>query len=247
MYGNLPPDPLEMVMNIEEAFHITIPDREAMQIRTVGELHAYVLAKLTQPPSPGCISSATFYRLRRTLRELFAVPRERVRPAARMEDLVPREGRQERWQRLAGALKPGRLPELRRPQWMAAWLPPCGVLTLLTLVLTFLCGLGAYHLGYPAFVIFVVSFLGTLLCIFMEGVVNRALYRFTARYALDIPPGCGTVRDTVYTLLQSERGRIVSPTARASDAEIWSLICSIVGRCLEVPSETLTPDRRFDR
>jgi hypothetical protein len=239
------PDPVEMVMAIEHTFHITIPDSEAEQIRTVGELYGYVLAKLTQPPSSGCISSVTFYRLRRALQELFGWSRERVRPAARMENLVPREGRPEHWQRLAEALRPARLPELRRPQWMVPWLPPCGLLTLLMVVLTFLCGLGAHLLGCPPVWIFVVSFLGILLCVLVELVVNRAVYRFTARYALDLPSGCVTVRDTVYTLLQSEPGRIVSATARASDPEIWSVLCSIVGRCLELPPETLTPDRRL--
>jgi hypothetical protein len=238
-------DPLEMVMNIEETFHITIPDSDAEQIRTVGQLYAYVLAKLPQPPCSSCVSSATFYRLRRALQELFAVPRERIRPAARLEDLVPREGRPERWQRLAEAMRPARLPYLQRPRWMEPWLPPCGLLALFTMMLTLGCILLAHGLGYSEGVVFAISFLGTLLCLFMDLVVNVALYRFTARYALDFPPGCLTIRDIVYTVLQSEPDRIVSATARASDVEIWKMLCSIVGRCFEVPSETLTPDRSF--
>lgn len=238
-------DPVEMVMNIEQTFHITIPDSDAEQIYTVGQLYTYVLAKLPQPPCPGCISSATFYRLRRILQELFAVPRERIRPATRIEDLLPQEGRPERWARLVEALRPARLPELLRPRWMEAWLPPCGLLALFTMVLTGGCVLLAIELRWPGGVVFVLAFLGTLLCIFVDVVVNRAIYRRTARYALDIPPGCVTIREIVYTVLQSEPGRIVSETARASDAEIWSVLCSIVGRCLEVPPESLTSDRRF--
>jgi hypothetical protein len=239
------PDPLELVMNVEEAFDITIPDEEAEKIHNVGQLYAYVLAKLPQPPSPGCVSSATFYRLRRALQELFAISRERIRLAARTEDLIPREGRPERWRRLAEALTPGRLPELRRPQWVEPWLPPCGLLTLFTMLLTGGCVVLAHALGWPGVAAFAITFLGVLLCLFVDLVVNVAIYRFTARYALELPSGCLTIRDTVYTLVQSEPGRIVSATARAGDAEIWSVLCSIVGRCLEIPPETLTPERRF--
>ena len=238
-------DPLEMVMSIEETFHITIPDRDAEQIRTVGQLYAYVLAKLPQPPCPSCVSSATFYRLRRALQELFAVPRERIRPATRMEDLIPREGRPQRWQRLTEAMRPARLPYLERPRWMEPWLPPCGLLALFTMMLTLACAALAHSLGYPGGVVFVLAFLGTLLCIFVDLVVNVAIYRFTARYALDLPSSCLTIREMVYTVLQSEPGRVVSATARASDVEIWNVSCSIVGRCLEVPPETLTPNRRL--
>ena len=239
------PDPLELVMNIEEAFHITIPDEEAEQIHNGGELYAYVLAKLPQPPSQGCVSSATFYRLRRALQDLFAIPRALIRPAARMEELLPVEGRPDSWRRLAAAMTPGRLPELKRPRWMEPWLPPCGLLVLLAMVLTAGCLLAAIELKLPGGVVFLISFLGTLFCIFVEVVVNRALYRLSAPYALEIPGGCATVREVVYTVLQTEPGRIVSATARAADVEVWSVICSVVGRCMGVPAETLTPDRKF--
>jgi hypothetical protein len=239
------PDPVEMVMQVEEAFHIVIPDEDAMQIRTVGELYAYVLARLPQPPSPACISSATFYRLRRGLRELLGIPRALIRPAARIEDLVPREGRPESWRRLAAALAPDRLPELVRPRWLEPWMPPCGLLTLLAFLLALGCGLAAGALGFPRGAIVAIAALGTLLCLFVETVVNHALYRLTAPYALDLPPGCVTVRDTVYTLVRSDPTRIVSETARAGDPEVWAILCSIVGPHLGVPSDALTPDRGF--
>lgn len=42
-------DLIELIMLCEKDFHVTIPDREWMQIRTVGELHRLVSARLPQP------------------------------------------------------------------------------------------------------------------------------------------------------------------------------------------------------
>ncbi|MBI2100632.1 MAG: acyl carrier protein [Candidatus Vogelbacteria bacterium] len=38
-------DLFEMVMEIEDAFHITIPDEEANQLKTIGQTIDYVLRK----------------------------------------------------------------------------------------------------------------------------------------------------------------------------------------------------------
>ena len=58
----------------------------------------------------GCITSLVFYRLRRELLEMVPVARERIRPSARIEDVIPRHLRRRVWQQL---LKRGyKLPPL---------------------------------------------------------------------------------------------------------------------------------------
>src|ERR1700722_12370853 len=62
-------DTVELVMEIEEAFDLTIPDEEAEKIQTIGQAYRYILARLAGPVdgTAVCLSAATFYFLRRKL------------------------------------------------------------------------------------------------------------------------------------------------------------------------------------
>jgi acyl carrier protein len=109
-------DTVELIMEVEESFGIGIPDAEAERIRTVGELYRHVLAKLGDPMrgTPGCLSAAAFYRLRRQLMSGFRIERRRIRPGSAMDDLIPKSKRGAAWQRLGEGLG-WRLPALVRP------------------------------------------------------------------------------------------------------------------------------------
>lgn len=48
----------------------------------------------------GCVTSLVFYRFRRELLEMVPVARERLRPSARIEDVIPRPVRRRVWQQL---------------------------------------------------------------------------------------------------------------------------------------------------
>ena len=68
-------DSVEIIMEIEEAFDIRIPDDEATKIRTVGELYDFVIQETRdRMPRPAddvpartdlCLTAATFYLVRR--------------------------------------------------------------------------------------------------------------------------------------------------------------------------------------
>ena len=106
----VPPDLNALVMAVEEKFGLTIPDAEAEKIRTMGQLYDYVLARVARGQAQVCVTSAAFYRLRRALGEVCGVPRERVRPRARVEDLVPLPDRPRAWQELRARLDNLHLP-----------------------------------------------------------------------------------------------------------------------------------------
>ncbi|MEZ6137254.1 MAG: hypothetical protein R3C53_20385 [Pirellulaceae bacterium] len=62
-------DTVELAMEVEESFGITIPDGRACEMRTVGGLFSFILAETrdqTRDPI-SCLSAATFYDLRRRL------------------------------------------------------------------------------------------------------------------------------------------------------------------------------------
>ena len=89
-------DTVELVMEIEDEFGLSIPDADAEMIQTVGQMHAYVCGKLRPTKEPVCPSARAFYRLRRALRRAQPVPRRCVRPSSLVSRLIPAECRH-RW------------------------------------------------------------------------------------------------------------------------------------------------------
>jgi hypothetical protein len=225
-----------MVMQIEQTFGITISYREAETIRSVGDLYALVLDKVGRSRAQVCVTSAIFYRLRRALRELLGVPRQSVRTATRLEDLIPVQDRQRLWQQLRARLGIS-LPSLRRPNRLTKALD---VAFVVSLILPLYCAFALHVLGYPA-----------VLCwaIFGFGVVRGILttwagYRLTLPWADRFPPACVTVRDLVFALATRSPTPLVSDEAQPGGAETWALLCSIVGEEFDVPPGTLTATSR---
>ena len=93
-------DAVEIILEIEKSFGITISDDDVPRVRSVGDLHSLILEKLQPARSEACLTSHCFYRLRAALGELFGHERRRVVPDAEMEDLIPRERRRRAWKSL---------------------------------------------------------------------------------------------------------------------------------------------------
>jgi hypothetical protein len=233
------PDPLAVVMAIEEKFGITVPDEEAEKIRTMGQLYDFVYARVARGQAQVCVTSAAFYRLRQALGEVCRVPRERVRPPARLEHLVPLHDRSRYWQQLQGRLSNLHLPRLRRPAWLVKRLEALSAVPLFVAALCaiVLVGVFAHTPAGPLIAVLVVPGC-PLVGIMGMFLVCRAACRRTEHYAVHIPPACATVRDTVYALAAP----MVSDTARASDKEIWRTLCAIVGGEFDRPPDSFTRD-----
>ena len=60
-------DSVELVLEVEDAFGFSIPDEDAAGLTTVGKLYDYVLAHRFRGKQDACLSSMTFYKLRRGL------------------------------------------------------------------------------------------------------------------------------------------------------------------------------------
>jgi hypothetical protein len=243
----LPPDPLAVVIDIEERFGITIPDEEAEKMCTMGQLYDFVLARVARGQPQVCVTSAAFYRLRRALGEVCGVPRQRVRPQTCLEQLVPLADRSRHWQELRARLSDLHLPGLRRPAWLvrrieAASLVPLFLAVLGSMALIEVLG----HTPAGPLVAMLVVLGCPLVGIAGMFAVCRAACRRTERYAVHVPAACGTVRDTVYTLVSRHPAApMVSETARASNKEIWGALCSIVGGELNRPADSFTRDSTF--
>ena len=110
-------DLVELVMAVEERFGITLTDAEAEKAETPAKLIDLVVSKVQTAPVSGWMTRRAFYALRRELMKAFHWHRSEIVPTAKLEELVPRVGRQQAWERLGTALKAKEWPELNRPTW----------------------------------------------------------------------------------------------------------------------------------
>lgn len=80
-------DAIEIVMEAEERFNVSLQDSDWTHVRTVADLAALVLAKMTVSGDV-CPSQRAFHELRRALGRV-GVGRERIRPRSAIDELLP--------------------------------------------------------------------------------------------------------------------------------------------------------------
>ena len=118
-------DAVELILAVEDAFQIHIPDEEASTVSTVGDLHALVISKLRGQDSKRCLTSAAFYRVRRGMIETLGLTRRQIRPSTPLDAVLPLSGRRQTWYRIQETTKL-KLPPLRHPPLLQASLLSLG-------------------------------------------------------------------------------------------------------------------------
>jgi hypothetical protein len=71
-------DVVELVMTVEKHYGFTIPHTEASRMRSVGDLHRYIV----DHAQPRAESAEAWIWLRDTIAREFAVPADRITPEA---------------------------------------------------------------------------------------------------------------------------------------------------------------------
>lgn len=75
-------DSVELIMEVETAFGIRIPDAEAEKITTVGDLYETVWKYIDHETSGRCTSQMLFYKIRRNMVKTFGLARNEITPDA---------------------------------------------------------------------------------------------------------------------------------------------------------------------
>ena len=73
-------DTVELVMAVEEAFNLRIPDAVAAKLYTVGELHGYVVSELQRREGPAVDPVEVYETLRKLIVRQLGVPPSAVTP-----------------------------------------------------------------------------------------------------------------------------------------------------------------------
>jgi acyl carrier protein len=226
-------DIVEMIMEIEEEFGIQIPDRDAERIRTLGDLHQYLLRWRGAVAEGACLSSATFYRARRALCGLLGRERRSIAPCTPLEELLPASGRRRFWWHFQNAMAPFTIPELRRPTWLSVALGACYAAWFVAWL--GVCLVGLLH-SHPTLAI-TAGFAGGLALVFLAYLATRPL-------AVCAPLRCGTVGGLV-RFVTGNRDRANAALRSRSEQEIWRRMCEIVSEHTGVDIARLKPETRF--
>ncbi len=238
-------DGVEIVMEVEETFDITIADKDAEQLVTVGDLYQYILRKidLNMNRDDGerpCLSALAFYRLRRTLMGTFGAERRHVRPSATTETLIGQEeGRRASWKRLARELG-WRLPELQRPGWMPKALTVLLWATPPTVMTAWVSLQGVDQVTWKEALL-----LGCWTIPFLP-LIALAAYRATLPYATCLPENCATVGGMAHQVVRRNFAIIHREAGGWSrPEEVWETLRDLLAGILGVSRELITPEANF--
>lgn len=135
-------DSVELVIAIEEAFGIDIPDEDAQRIVTARDVIDYVYPRIQHRQGKPCPTQSAFHRLRAAL----GPQPEPLRPATQLQQLLPRGRRRAQWPAIGCALGVRAWPRLQWPKWVVkSMLATAGLAAVVAAVLaqSLLLGLAA--------------------------------------------------------------------------------------------------------
>jgi hypothetical protein len=233
-------DMIELLLEVEEHFGVTIPDERAERMTSVGKLYSYLLGQARRNTPTACPTSQAFYRLRRMLTGELGVDRAQVRPATQLRDLFPRASRDTIWPRVGAALGLPDLPDLDPPRRgpsarafriaVAAAMAACWLLSGVLLLVP-----GGQ---LPFLVWLLVRFLAVLLVCLFFGLFWLAAY-------LDPLPR-PQVRDLVIRLaVQSPNPYRDRNATDPAAAAVWTDLVAILAAHTDVPAHEIHPEHRF--
>jgi hypothetical protein len=210
---------VEILLEAEREFGVSLGDEEGGGLETAGELHARFVARLAERNAHPCLGAYVFYRLRRALVERLQLDRNEVYPARPLQELIPRRGRRAHWEAI-GRSSGLDLPPLRRPRWVK-WLVLSGLLLacvgcVLDMLWGTFSGRCVEYVGYAI-----------LLCVFLP-LLLLLLPNMAGLLADCFPGGCRTVGEAVGTIVSRNYG---DPAIRArawTEDAVWARLQQII-------------------
>jgi acyl carrier protein len=220
-------DAVELVMDIEEAFDIQIPDERAAEVATVGQLYDSILeACPTRRSDDLCMSAATFRLIRRAMQSDLGLDVRRLRPRDSVDSVFPRDRRRQTWSRLADTLDL-RFPKLVRPTWITA----------LATIITVATGVGCGYLSHLFLGSHVVLIIGAAAAV-ASGLILKGA---TTVFAVNPCESFTTFRGLTGVVLAHNYATLSRRFNTWAPSDIWEALRVIIVEQLGVKPELVTP------
>ena len=229
-------DLVELVMDFEDEFNLSIPDEDYEHLRTVGDMYEYVIRKkgdaIEEPSRPRvCLTMVTFSRLRPALQAVTDVPRRSIRTMTSMKQLTPHLRRRSDWENIK-EMSGLQLPDLQRPTWLKHTLT-ASVFGAVTLVVYCLSGIMplAFALAFGL--------------IILAPLLAKALVNASQPFATLIPANCATVGGLSRCVEKLNHGVLQERYHGWNSGDVWRTLRGLVSEQLGVPLEEVTYGARF--
>ncbi len=219
-------DSVELILEAEESFGISLADDEMVKIVTVGQFYDAIMRELPRPEKKFCLSAVAFHRLHQPLLTVTGRNRGEVRPSTRLDTLIPSRQRKAAWkkiQRLSGL----RLPPLHLPTWAISVILACVVLVVVV---------GVFSLEWPlSYVSIVPGFVAFFL----------ACWIVDAFFGTGLPSHFQTVGGLTKAVLAKNFAKLSGEIANYDRNEVWESVRILVADQLGVEIEKITKEARF--
>lgn len=224
-------DTVELVIDIEETFGITISDHEAADIVTVGQLCDFITARVplvggTQS-ARACLTSRAFYRLRQAFVHTVGVARENVQPAGDLALLLPWRHRRGLWHNLQQSLELN-LPRLKRPPIVT------GILMLAVFLGALCSAIGSVGAGL------VTSYIAFGMVFLLGGM---AAYELSRPVAKVLP--CRTVGELTTMIVVGNRAALVEKGIGWTAEDVFTTVRALIVDHFDVPQERVVREARI--
>lgn len=100
-------DAVELIIEIEDEFQISISDEEAFKCETPNLLTDLVYSRLRKSTSEVCPSMRGFYIVKKVLIEQLDIPERRIKPETKLDDIINKENRVSIWKNLLSTISNG--------------------------------------------------------------------------------------------------------------------------------------------
>jgi len=220
-------DTWELFESIEDSFSVDLGDYHALCGMTIAQLTDEVSKRTNYPLNDNCLSSASFYRLRRAFAAVLDIPRATIRPSSTVCELLPWMKRSRtRWGLIEDrfGLK---LPKLIFPRWalISALVSP----VILLICLRFFAG---FPINTEAI------FIGSILLILPAFFV-------LIPFARDLPPGGETFGGLTKMVLACNYAAFASQYGNSSESDILTALQQLVATKMVMKLEDITPGMRI--
>lgn len=227
---------LEIAISTEEEFQIKIDDDDLAALRTVGDLHAYVVDKLNGKQAAlhsECPNPRAFIEVRRVLMDQISLPRSVVRPTVKLHEILPRKGLRRLWDELERRLDVS-LPWLAHARWYCRTLVAAPLLAAMA-------GVGwLVHHGEPeyAMALAVMTPIAVFATFFLGMIAAPEV-------SLVIPEGVTVGSLAIRCAARNRMQRIQSEEPSVESRRVFERLQGLIAEELGLPKEQVTRDARF--
>lgn len=236
------PDTAEVLDRIEDEFSIIIADDEAGSLATVGEVCSFIWQRLDAPSA--CAMSRAFYRTRNAVADSLGLPRRSIKASTRLEPLLPRTTRIERWREI-GRRSGLQFPPLEHAhRWRDAFMGmsmlagawPVAALWWSCYALGWLPGVLTWLFALPALVAWVV----------LTSRINRKLLIRTPRLVYEVPYKTAGELATAVVVLNFDAFGPDGPDGPPPSREaVWNRLVTVLCEALRLSPQDVVPGTRL--